>query len=76
MTEEAAKLIPVVDALSASDKIALAQYIWDSLNGAPDPEIEKAWIDEINRRVEEMESGKDPGIPAEEVFRKLREKYG
>ncbi len=52
--------------------------------GAVDPaeeeltqeEWDAAWAEEINRRVEEMESGKVKGVPAEEVFRKLREKYG
>ena len=35
-----------------------------------------AWKAEIHRRIEEIKSGKVEGIPAEEVFRRMREKYG
>lgn len=37
-------------------------------------EIEKAWDTEIARRLEEIDSGKVKGIPAEEVFARLRAK--
>jgi putative addiction module component (TIGR02574 family) len=36
-----------------------------------DTEIAQAWAEEAARRDEAMESGEEPGIPAEEVFRKL-----
>lgn len=39
-------------------------------------EWEADWADEINRRVEEIRSGKAKMIPGEEVHRRLREKYG
>jgi hypothetical protein len=34
--------------------------------------IAQAWIEEAESRDQEMESGREPGIPTEEVFRKLR----
>jgi len=34
--------------------------------------IAQAWVEEAERRDQEMDSGREPGIPAEEVFRKLR----
>jgi putative addiction module component (TIGR02574 family) len=37
-----------------------------------DEEVARAWVEEAERRDQEMSSGKEPGIPAEEVFRKLR----
>jgi len=40
-----------------------------------DPDIEAAWAVEIQRRIADFESGKDKGIPAEEVFAELRKKY-
>lgn len=40
-----------------------------------DPDIEAAWNVEIRRRIADFDSGKDVGIPAEEVFARLREKY-
>lgn len=42
----------------------------------PQDEWEAAWAEEVNRRIEDMESGRVQGIPADEFFRKLREKYG
>lgn len=37
-----------------------------------DPEIEAAWKTEIDRRIEEIQSGKVNGIPAEEVSARIR----
>jgi len=40
--------------------------------GSTDAEIARAWIEEAERRDQAMSSGRELGIPAEEVFRKLR----
>jgi hypothetical protein len=37
-----------------------------------DDEIAQAWVEEAERRSQEMNRSGDPGIPAEEVFRQLR----
>jgi putative addiction module component (TIGR02574 family) len=37
-----------------------------------DPEIEAAWKTEIDRRIEEIQSGKIKGIPAEESLARAR----
>lgn len=37
-----------------------------------DPEFDAI----LDRRLADHESGNDPGVPAEEVFRKLRERHG
>jgi putative addiction module component (TIGR02574 family) len=37
-----------------------------------DPETEAAWKTEIDRRIEEIQSGKVKGIPAEEVSARIR----
>jgi len=36
------------------------------------PEIKAAWKAEINRRIEEIESGKVKGVPAEEVSARIQ----
>ena len=41
-----------------------------------DPEIEVAWKTEIERRVEEIQSGKVQGIPGEEVSARIRKIVG
>ena len=39
---------------------------------ASDPEIETAWKTEVDRRIEEIQSGKVKGIPAEEVTARIQ----
>ncbi len=36
------------------------------------PEIEAAWKTEINRRIEDIESGKVKGVPGEEVSARIQ----
>jgi putative addiction module component (TIGR02574 family) len=48
------------------DRIMRAKY------GDADPVIERAWRDEIQRRVADMEGGKVQGIPLEETLAKAR----
>ncbi|MBX9582603.1 MAG: addiction module protein [Gemmataceae bacterium] len=80
MTEAAEKLKPVLAALSPGDQAALAKYLLELIDpgepGLTQEEWEEAWVEEIDRRLADLDSGKDPGVPAEEVFRRLREKYG
>ena len=48
------------------DRIMRAKY------GDADPAVERAWHDEIHRRVADMESGKVQGIPLEETLARAR----
>ena len=71
----------VVDALKLplSDRAALAQALIRSLDEAPAAdtlEIERAWAEEVERRVDEIMSGRAQGIPAEQVFTKSRAQQG
>jgi len=43
---------------------------------ASDPETEAAWKQEIDRRIEEIQTGKVQGIPAEEEFEKAKRILG
>jgi putative addiction module component (TIGR02574 family) len=61
-----------IRALSTSDKEELLRSLWEELDGPPDPDVEAAWLEEIQRRDLELEQGKVQSIPAEEVFRRLR----
>lgn len=47
----------------------------DPVQNDPEVEIEVAWDEEIARRLSEIDSGKVKGIPAEEVFARLRAKH-
>lgn len=61
--------------LSAKERAQLAHDLIASLDDAVDKEAGTAWDAEIERRVEEIKSGKARGRPAEEILTEIRAKY-
>jgi hypothetical protein len=43
-----------------------------SLEGTTEPEADREWLVEIERRSIELKSGKVKGVPARKVFKKAR----
>lgn len=76
MTEAAEKLKPILAALPPEDRAALIDYLvaLDEGQEVTEEQAEAAWAAVINRRVEEILSGKVRAIPAEEVLRRGRRK--
>lgn len=70
MSDAATKLIAAALALPEEERVAVRDAIEASLTG----EADDALFAELERRRAEHESGRDPGIPADELFRQLREK--
>jgi putative addiction module component (TIGR02574 family) len=61
--------------LSVEDRARLAQRLLESLDDLPEEdldEIERAWNEEIERRIADLEAGKAELIPAEQVFAEVR----
>jgi len=58
--------------LSRRNRARLAQRLISSLDHESDANAEKLWLDEAERRLAELKSGKVPAIPAERVIRKAR----
>jgi len=58
--------------LDEKHRAELAKRLLLSLEDQIDEDIEQAWIDEINRRSKEVESGQVTLIPAEQVIEKAR----
>jgi putative addiction module component (TIGR02574 family) len=58
--------------LSVEDRLALAEQIVMSVPA--DPEIEKAWEEEIQRRIRAYDSGEIKGVPGPQALRAIREK--
>ena len=52
------------------DRILLARH------GGIEPDVEAAWKTEVDRRIEEIETGKVEGIPAEESLARVRKLVG
>ena len=59
--------------LSARDRVRLAQQLVSSLDDQVEPDVEALWMQEAERRLEELRTGSVKGIEAGEVFRKARE---
>ena len=66
------ELIAEISDLPVEQRARIADLILQTLN-TPDPDIELAWIQEVEERVEEYEKGKVELIPVQEVFKSLRE---
>lgn len=57
--------------LSDNDRAELAGMLLDSLEGEPDPDVEAAWAEEIERRVRQIDSGEVKLIPWQQVRAEL-----
>jgi putative addiction module component (TIGR02574 family) len=42
----------------------------------PDPAVDAAWAEEIKRRIDDIESGREVGIPGEKVMARARKIVG
>jgi putative addiction module component (TIGR02574 family) len=58
--------------LPPKERARLAQRLLASLDEAADRDAEQVWLQEAERRLDELESGKVAGIPAEQVFKRAR----
>jgi putative addiction module component (TIGR02574 family) len=58
--------------LPPRSRVRLAERIMESVDDYAAPELEAAWDDEIDRRVKEIQSGAEKGIPAERVMKEAR----
>jgi putative addiction module component (TIGR02574 family) len=67
-----AKIEEEVRSLSTAEKEALLRVLWEELDGPADPDVEAAWLEEVSRRSEELDSGAVQSTPADEVFARLR----
>ncbi|MEE8586543.1 MAG: addiction module protein [Acidobacteriota bacterium] len=76
MTAVAEEILHKALGLDTTERATVAALLLDSLETEPDEEVEAAWAAEIQRRAEELESGKVKGIPWEEVRDRLKRGLG
>jgi putative addiction module component (TIGR02574 family) len=75
MNERVKKLTEEIRKLSPEDRADLMDELLVLTYREPDPEIEKAWLEEIDRRLDSLERGEAKTIPLEEAIARLRPRY-
>jgi putative addiction module component (TIGR02574 family) len=74
VTAEAERVLEAALDLPDAERAELAAILTDSIgDGAPDVEIEAAWIAEAKRRLADIRSGKSETVAWEDVERELDE---
>lgn len=58
--------------LSVKDRASLARRLLESLDDLSEAEIQELWMEESERRLNEMEQGEVSEIPTQEVFQQVR----
>ena len=57
--------------LTEAERAELAGMLLDSIEPAGDPAVEQSWLVEIERRMEQLDSGQVQAIPWEKVRSRL-----
>jgi putative addiction module component (TIGR02574 family) len=71
MTADVVELFKKASDLSEKDRATLAGLLIESHESERDNDVEAAWIEEVERRIAELDSGAVEAIPWEEVKAKL-----
>ena len=61
--------------LPQESRAELVERLMATLVEIADPEVEQAWLEEAERRRQQLLDGSVQGIPAEEVFARLSAKH-
>ena len=60
--------------LSSHERALLAEHLIGSLETDTDPDAERYWIEEAERRYAEYKAGRVKAIPSDQVFKDARAK--
>ena len=60
--------------LSIEERAYLVRKLIAGLDEGEDEDVEQLWLDEVERRLSDYDSGKTTARPAEEVFSELEKK--
>ena len=75
MNERVRQISDEIRKLSADEQADLLDELLVRLQRQPDPEIEKAWAAEAERRLAAHERGETQSEPLEDVLARLRQRY-
>ena len=71
MVETTQHLLREALALEPNERAQLAEMLWDSLD-ATDPETDRLWVEEANRRLAAYQAGSSKALTPEEFFRGMK----
>jgi putative addiction module component (TIGR02574 family) len=72
MSTVVAEIEAKIRSLSLEDKTDLVRALIAELDGPADPGVERAWLEEAQRRYREVVEGKVKPVSGERVFENLR----
>lgn len=75
MTAQTAEILDVVDMLPIDMKLEIIDHLLECISPSK-KDVVDAWKDEVERRIDEVESGQVKLIPLEEVRERLGKRYG
>jgi putative addiction module component (TIGR02574 family) len=71
----AKKIIDEVLLLPTDTRVSLVEQLLTSLNLPTQPEVDRLWAKEAERRITQIQKGKVKLLPGEKVFSDIRKKY-
>jgi putative addiction module component (TIGR02574 family) len=71
MNAKLRELYEAATELPAEDRAELAGMLLETLDGEPDPGVEAAWAEEVERRVRQVDAGEVEMIPWEQIRAEL-----
>ena len=74
MTALAEKILNQILSLPCEDRVVVAEKLLQSLNSPAQTDIDHAWAEEVERRIDDIDSGKIASIPGDKVFSDIRER--
>ena len=75
LTTDAAKFLEIAESLPIEMRIAIVDRLLESIQPTSE-EIDRLWIAEVERRSEEINSGKVKPVPGDVFLKNAREKLG
>jgi putative addiction module component (TIGR02574 family) len=67
MTQQTRELMQKALALPEGERMALIRVLIESLDDATDADVERAWDEEISRRIADLDSGRARTVSWQEV---------
>ncbi len=72
MAHPVEKIEEDIRSLNATEKVQLLRLLLAELDAPADADVDRAWLEEAQRRHKELVEGKAQGVPGERVFENLR----